>query len=50
MMNQTKDLGSKIWNEFRTETDSLGEVKVPSDKLWGRKHNVPWSILASATI
>jgi fumarate hydratase, class II len=21
--------------EFRTETDSLGEVKVPSDKLWG---------------
>jgi len=22
-------------NEFRTETDSLGEVKVPADKLWG---------------
>jgi len=22
-------------NEFRNETDSLGEVKVPSDKLWG---------------
>ena len=22
-------------NEFRTETDSLGEVKVPFDKLWG---------------
>src|SRR5580700_6518654 len=21
--------------EYRTETDSLGEVKVPSDKLWG---------------
>src|SRR5436853_6479606 len=21
--------------EFRTETDSLGEVKVPADKLWG---------------
>ena len=21
--------------EFRTETDSLGEVRVPSDKLWG---------------
>jgi fumarate hydratase, class II len=22
-------------DEFRTETDSLGEVKVPADKLWG---------------
>src|SRR5690349_19756419 len=22
-------------SEYRTETDSLGEVKVPSDKLWG---------------
>ena len=22
-------------NNFRTETDSLGEIKVPSDKLWG---------------
>jgi hypothetical protein len=21
--------------EYRTETDSLGEVKVPNDKLWG---------------
>jgi fumarate hydratase class II len=21
--------------EYRTETDSLGEVKVPGDKLWG---------------
>ena len=21
--------------EFRTETDSLGEVRVPADKLWG---------------
>ena len=21
--------------DFRTETDSLGEVKVPADKLWG---------------
>src|SRR5260221_3598314 len=21
--------------EYRTETDSLGEVKVPADKLWG---------------
>src|SRR5215472_1068549 len=22
-------------NDFRIETDSLGEVKVPADKLWG---------------
>src|SRR5438034_427181 len=22
-------------SEYRTETDSLGEVKVPNDKLWG---------------
>ena len=22
-------------SEFRTETDSLGEVQVPADKLWG---------------
>lgn len=22
-------------NEFRKETDSLGEVNVPADKLWG---------------
>ena len=22
-------------SEYRTETDSLGEVKVPADKLWG---------------
>ncbi len=21
--------------EFRTETDSMGEVRVPQDKLWG---------------
>ncbi len=25
----------KTMNEFRTETDSLGEVRVPADKLWG---------------
>jgi len=24
-----------VGNEFRTETDSLGEVRVPFDKLWG---------------
>ena len=35
MKNRIKDLGSRMGNEFRTETDSLGEVKVPSDKLWG---------------
>lgn len=35
MMNRTKDLDSRMRNEFRTETDSLGEVKVPFDKLWG---------------
>lgn len=35
MKNRTKDLGSMMGNEFRTETDSLGEVKVPFDKLWG---------------
>ena len=22
-------------SDFRTETDSLGEVRVPADKLWG---------------
>ena len=22
-------------SEFRTETDSLGEVRVPADRLWG---------------
>ena len=22
-------------NDFRKETDSLGEVRVPADKLWG---------------
>ena len=33
MKNQIKDLEAD--NEFRTETDSLGEVKVPLDKLWG---------------
>jgi fumarate hydratase class II len=35
MMNRNKDLDSRMGNEFRTETDSLGEVKVPFDKLWG---------------
>src|SRR5258708_39750105 len=24
-----------VMAEYRTETDSLGEVKVPADKLWG---------------
>ncbi len=35
MKNRTKDSGSRVGNEFRIETDSLGEVKVPFDKLWG---------------
>jgi len=35
MKNRIKDSGSKVGNEFRTETDSLGEVRVPFDKLWG---------------
>ena len=35
MKNRIKDSGSKAGNEFRIETDSLGEVKVPLDKLWG---------------
>ena len=37
-------------NEFRKEIDSLGEVNVPVDKLWGRKRNVRWSILVSQAI
>ena len=28
-------LPSIFMSEYRTETDSLGEVKVPADKLWG---------------
>ena len=24
-----------VMPEYRTETDSLGEVKVPADRLWG---------------
>jgi fumarate hydratase class II len=35
MKNRIKDSGSRAGNNFRTETDSLGEVKVPLDKLWG---------------
>jgi fumarate hydratase class II len=29
--------------DIRKETDNLGEVNVPSDKLWERKRNVRWS-------
>ena len=32
---QLRTGGSNLGNVFRIETDSLGEVKVPSDKLWG---------------
>ena len=36
--------------EFRIETDSLGEVRVSADKLWGRKRSAHSNISASATI
>ena len=26
--------------EYRIERDTLGEIKVPADKLWQDKHNV----------
>ena len=26
--------------EYRIERDTLGEIKVPADKLWANKHNV----------
>jgi fumarate hydratase class II len=29
------DFWREFMNDFRTETDSLGEVRVPADKLWG---------------
>ena len=29
---------------FGKKPTSLGEVDVPSDRLWGHKRNVPWSI------
>ncbi len=29
------EIGVYMANKFRRETDSLGEVKVPADKLWG---------------
>ncbi len=25
---------------YRIEKDTFGEIKVPADKFWGRKHNV----------
>jgi hypothetical protein len=34
----------------RKETDSLGEVDVPSAKLWGRKRNARLSISTSGRI
>jgi hypothetical protein len=36
--------------KMRKETDSLGLVEVPADKLWVLRHNVPSSISASARI
>ena len=34
----------------RKETDSLGEVEVPADKLWGAQTSGRWITLASAGI
>ena len=34
--------------EMRRETDSLGVVEVPADKLWGAQPNGRWSTSASA--
>jgi fumarate hydratase class II len=36
--------------DVRKETDSLGEVAVPSDKLWGRKRSDRSNISASGRI
>ena len=44
MVDRTKDLGSKMGNEFRTQTDSLGGVKVPSDKLWKRSFETMFTL------
>ena len=30
-----REFQERAMSEFRTETDSLGEVRVPADKLWG---------------
>jgi fumarate hydratase class II len=37
-------------NEVRKETDSMGVVEVPADKLWGRRRSARWSISVSAGI
>ncbi|MGD0422339.1 MAG: class II fumarate hydratase [Candidatus Bathyarchaeia archaeon] len=34
-MSRSSDVHHSIGNEYRIETDSLGEVRVPVDKLWG---------------
>ena len=31
--------------QYRIEKDTMGEVKVPADKLWAHKRNVPLKIL-----
>ena len=35
---------------FRQESDSLGVVQVPADKLWARKPSDRWNISASGPI
>jgi fumarate hydratase, class II len=32
---QAHQQNEPVMAEFRTESDSLGEVRVPADKLWG---------------
>jgi fumarate hydratase class II len=34
--------------EMRKETDSLGVVEVPADKMWGRRPSAHSNTLASA--
>jgi fumarate hydratase class II len=36
--------------EVRRETDRLGVVEVPADKLWGAQTQARWSISALARI
>ncbi len=34
-MSRSSDANHSTGRDYRTETDSLGEVRVPVDKLWG---------------
>jgi fumarate hydratase class II len=36
--------------EFRVESDSLGEIKVPADRIWGAQTQRSLSISVSAKI